>query len=89
VEDDFLRLKAQLAAVLVVAMAAAPFLTGIAKARAVHYERVQVDGIDIFCREAGSPHAPTLLLLHGFPSSSFMFRDLIPPPILPTLTRSV
>jgi pimeloyl-ACP methyl ester carboxylesterase len=42
------------------------------------YRTVDVDGLDVFYREAGSPGSPTLLLLHGFPSSSHMFRDLIP-----------
>src|SRR5262249_24592649 len=37
-----------------------------------------VDGRKIFYREAGDPNAPTLLLLHGFPTSSHMFRNLIP-----------
>ena len=40
--------------------------------------RVDVDGLEVFCREAGAADAPVLLLLHGFPSSSHMFRDLIP-----------
>lgn len=44
----------------------------------VHYRTVDVDGINIFYREAGDPDAPAILLLHGFPSSSSMFRDLIP-----------
>ena len=44
----------------------------------IHYRTVTVDGIDIFYREAGDPKAPTILLLHGFPTSSHMFRDLIP-----------
>jgi pimeloyl-ACP methyl ester carboxylesterase len=39
--------------------------------------KVEADGIQIFYREAGNPAAPVLLLLHGFPTSSFMFRDLI------------
>lgn len=39
---------------------------------------VQVDGVDVFYREAGAPDAPVLLLLHGFPASSHMFRELIP-----------
>lgn len=43
-----------------------------------YYRTVVVNGTKIFYREAGSPEAPTLLLLHGFPSSSHMFRDLIP-----------
>jgi pimeloyl-ACP methyl ester carboxylesterase len=42
------------------------------------YRTVNVDGIDVFYREAGRPGAPKLLLLHGFPTSSHMFRDLIP-----------
>ena len=44
----------------------------------VHYRTLQVDGVDVFYREAGSPQAPAVLLLHGFGASSFMFRDLIP-----------
>ncbi|MGO6743874.1 alpha/beta fold hydrolase [Rhizobium ruizarguesonis] len=44
----------------------------------VRYRRVTIDGNDIFYREAGEPERPTLLLLHGFPSSSHMFRDLMP-----------
>lgn len=42
------------------------------------FRRVTADGVDIFYREAGSPDAPVLLLLHGFPTSSHMFRELIP-----------
>jgi len=42
------------------------------------YRKIRVDGISIFYREAGRPGAPKLLLLHGFPTSSHMFRDLIP-----------
>lgn len=44
----------------------------------IHYRTARVDGLDIFYREAGPPQAPTVLLLHGFPTSSHMFRDLIP-----------
>ena len=44
----------------------------------VHYRTAQVDGLTIFYREAGPRDAPTILLLHGFPTSSHMFRDLIP-----------
>lgn len=44
----------------------------------VHYKTAKVDGLDIAYREAGPANAPTLLLLHGFPTSSHMFRDLIP-----------
>jgi len=45
---------------------------------AVRYRTATVDGLRIFYREAGNPRDPTLVLLHGFPSSSVMFRDLIP-----------
>ncbi|RKP49918.1 alpha/beta hydrolase [Cohnella endophytica] len=44
----------------------------------VRYKKTKIDGLDIFFREAGHPDRPTLILLHGFPSSSHMFRDLIP-----------
>lgn len=44
----------------------------------VRYHTLVVDGVDLFYREAGSPDAPTLLLLHGFGASSYMFRDLLP-----------
>src|SRR5262249_6413726 len=44
----------------------------------VMYKTAKVKGLDIFYREAGSPTNPTLLLLHGFPTSSQMFRNLIP-----------
>lgn len=45
---------------------------------AVHHRTVSVDGLDVFWREAGPSDAPVLLLLHGYPSSSHMFRHLIP-----------
>ncbi|HET9594422.1 MAG TPA: alpha/beta hydrolase [Anaeromyxobacteraceae bacterium] len=44
----------------------------------VHHRQVTVDGLTLFYREAGEPTAPALLLLHGFPSSSHMFRALLP-----------
>lgn len=44
----------------------------------VHYRYEQVGDVKVFYREAGNPQAPTVLLLHGFAASSFMFRDLIP-----------
>lgn len=47
-------------------------------ARQVHHRYATVDGQRIFYREAGDPGAPAIVLLHGFPTSSFMFRDLIP-----------
>ena len=45
---------------------------------ATTYHCVPVQGRSVFYREAGSPTAPAIVLLHGFPSSSHMFRDLIP-----------
>ena len=44
----------------------------------IAHRHADVDGFNVFYREAGRPGAPKLLLLHGFPSSSHMFRDLIP-----------
>jgi len=44
----------------------------------VSYRTITVEDVDIFYREAGDPDKPTILLLHGFPTSSHMFRDLIP-----------
>ena len=44
----------------------------------ITYRRTKVDGTEIFYREAGPKNAPNLLLLHGFPTSSHMFRNLIP-----------
>ncbi len=48
-----------------------------AGAGSVSYRSVEVSGLDIFYREAGPPDAPTILLLHGFPTSSHMFRNLM------------
>lgn len=44
----------------------------------IHYKKVNIDGVNVFYREAGPADAPVLLLLHGFPTSSHMFRNLIP-----------
>lgn len=52
--------------------------TSPAGAEIVEHRSIEVNGVRVFYREAGPRHAPTVLLLHGFPSSSFMFRDLIP-----------
>jgi pimeloyl-ACP methyl ester carboxylesterase len=45
---------------------------------AIKYRTADVDGFEVFYREAGPARGPKLLLLHGFPSASHMFRDLIP-----------
>ena len=42
------------------------------------HKSIKIDDLDIFYREAGSENSPTILLLHGFPTSSHMFRNLIP-----------
>jgi pimeloyl-ACP methyl ester carboxylesterase len=52
--------------------------SAIAEPLRVTYHTTQVDGLKIFYREAGPKDAPTVVLLHGFPSSSHMFRELIP-----------
>jgi pimeloyl-ACP methyl ester carboxylesterase len=44
----------------------------------IYYRKVDVDGFKVFYREAGRVDAPTLLLLHGFPTAGHMFRELIP-----------
>lgn len=60
------------------APAATRAAANVASTAAVSYRTVKVDGVNIFYREAGPKDAPTLLLLHGFPTSSQMFRNLIP-----------
>src|SRR6201986_3994911 len=44
----------------------------------IHRKRIEADGVRVFYREAGAPTAPVVLLLHGFPASSFQYRELIP-----------
>src|SRR6185295_11422225 len=39
---------------------------------------IEADGVNVFYREAGPANAPVILLLHGFPTSSFQYRELIP-----------
>ena len=61
------------------ALAAEPSTLGaVSPAIVTHYRSKEVDGIKIFYREAGPEAAPVVLLLHGFPTSSHMFRNLIP-----------
>ena len=63
-------------------VSAAVFASAIAWLRQhagpVSYRTVNVDGVDVFYREAGPKNGPVILLLHGFPSSSHMYRNLIP-----------
>lgn len=63
--------------------AAAALTTALAAGAAedavqVHHRSMEIQGVDVFYREAGSSDAATVLLLHGFAASSYMFRDLIP-----------
>jgi pimeloyl-ACP methyl ester carboxylesterase len=74
----------QIAAISVGLAASAGFVSAqmkdsaMAEPSRVIYHTTQVDGLKIFYREAGPKDAPTVVLLHGFPSSSHMFRELIP-----------
>ncbi|TWU00276.1 Haloalkane dehalogenase [Botrimarina colliarenosi] len=63
---------------LIVALSAVAAAPAFAAEPSIRYRTVEIDGLDIFYREAGPKDAPTVLLLHGFPTSSHMFRDLIP-----------
>ena len=81
----FIRAGAAATAATVAGLGAMPFagrraMAGSTRsnARRTLYKTVKIDGLDIFYREAGPKDAPTILLLHGFPTSSHMFRNLIP-----------
>src|SRR3954449_1619602 len=52
--------------------------TQAAPALTTYYRNATVDGVNMFYREAGPANGPVILLLHGFPTSSHMFRNLIP-----------
>jgi pimeloyl-ACP methyl ester carboxylesterase len=67
-----------LIAAFVVGLATVAFATTASADPRTKYKTVKVQGLDIFYREAGPNDAPTILLLHGFPTSSRMFRELIP-----------
>jgi predicted alpha/beta-fold hydrolase len=67
-----------LLAVTGVASVSAADHTASAAVTQTQHKTVNINGVDIFYREAGSSNAPTILLLHGFPTSSHMFRNLIP-----------
>lgn len=81
-------LSRSIAAGLLIGTVAMPWTSNLALAEApasysipatpIYYRTVKIDTLDIFYREAGPKDAPVILLLHGFPSSSHMFRDLIP-----------
>ena len=60
------------------AMAAEAIAAADSQASGVLYRQLDVNGVKIAYREAGDTSQPTILLLHGFPTSSQMFRNLIP-----------
>ena len=59
-------------------LAASLLMSSAVADNTVHYRYEQVGAVKVFYREAGDPSAPTVLLLHGFAGSSFMFRELMP-----------
>lgn len=69
---------AAIAASLLAATATSAATIDDAGQAVVHYRSMEIQGVEIAYREAGDPNRPTILLLHGFPTSSHMFRDLIP-----------
>ena len=75
-------LKLNFVALTLVGLAFFPSLTATANetraATQVFHRNAEIDGLNIFYREAGPVDAPAVLLLHGFPTSSHMFRELIP-----------
>jgi pimeloyl-ACP methyl ester carboxylesterase len=62
----------------VAAAPTAPVATTSKASATIHYRHATIDGVKIFYREAGPADGPVVLLLHGFPTSSHMFRNLIP-----------
>lgn len=72
-----MRTPASIVALFLLAIAAA--FPSLSRADAViHHRTARVDGVEIFYREAGARDAPAIVLLHGFPTSSHMFRNLMP-----------
>jgi pimeloyl-ACP methyl ester carboxylesterase len=57
---------------------ASPFTHASTDAAVVHYRTASIEGVNVFYREAGPADAPAVVLLHGFPTSSNMYRNLIP-----------
>lgn len=77
--DDYKPMQLALTVVLAATLAAyLPTQADAGDTAQVMHRTVEIDGQSIFYREAGPKDAPTILLLHGFPTSSHMFRNLIP-----------
>src|SRR5262249_11683982 len=55
-----------------------PWFGAVRRKSSMYFKTADVAGLKVFYREAGSPSKPTIVLLHGFPSSSYSFHDLIP-----------
>ncbi|MFQ5695817.1 MAG: alpha/beta fold hydrolase [Terriglobia bacterium] len=72
------RMNIAVIAALVTALTLSAAPVAAADTPKISYTSVEIDGLEIFYREAGPQQAPTLLLLHGFPTSSHMFRNLMP-----------
>lgn len=53
-------------------------MTDIPNIPLTSHHRIEAEGVHVFYREAGAVNAPVILLLHGFPTSSFQYRELIP-----------
>ncbi|MGA9668021.1 MAG: alpha/beta hydrolase [Terracidiphilus sp.] len=75
--DFFTQGGTTLAAAAIPASAAVP-ATNHPDVPVTHIRRVHADGVNVFYREAGPGDAPVIVLLHGFPTSSFQYRELIP-----------
>ena len=76
-KPNYLQKTISIVIVLMLGFAFAGSPAAADNAPGVSYKTVSIEDVDIFYREAGNPEQPTLLLLHGFPTSSHMFRDLI------------
>ena len=76
--NQITKLTAALVLFTSMTLALTPIATAADPLPKVHYKTAKVGDLDIFYREAGPKDAPTILLLHGFPTSSQMFRNLIP-----------
>ena len=73
-----MKLSTRLTAVAALLLASAFAQAADEPASTVHYRKESIEGVNVFYREAGPRDAPAVVLLHGFPSSSNMFRNLIP-----------
>src|SRR5262245_37846295 len=73
-----MKLLSRITALATLLLAAAFAQAADAPESTVHYRTASIDGVNVFYREAGPRDAPAVVLLHGFPSSSNMFRNLIP-----------